>query len=93
MTGTSSIRSVRSCASISFCRYSLTNGIASKVEETLRDSSGSFRNTRVKPFCFEKTSMMKADSFISDRVICIGIVRPEDAAKGCGEVKEGLVDR
>lgn len=37
--------------------------------------------------------MMKADSLISDRVIWSGIVRPEDAARGCGEVKEGFVDR
>lgn len=37
--------------------------------------------------------MMNADSWISERVICRGIVRPDDAARGCGEVKEGLVDR
>lgn len=36
---------------------------------------------------------MKADSLISERVIWIGIVRPDDAARGCGEVNEGLVDR
>lgn len=37
--------------------------------------------------------MMKADSLISDKVICSGMVRPDDAARGCGEVKEGLVER
>ncbi len=36
---------------------------------------------------------MNAESLISERVIWIGIVSPEDAARGCGEVKEGLVDR
>lgn len=67
--------------------------MASNVEETLRDSSGSLRKTRVRPFCLEKTRIMKADSLISDRVICRGIVRPDDAASGCGEVKDGLVER
>lgn len=37
--------------------------------------------------------MMNADNLKSERVICKGIVRLEDAASGCGEVKEGLVDR
>lgn len=37
--------------------------------------------------------MMNADSLISERVICSGIVRPDDAASGWGEVKEGLVER
>ena len=37
--------------------------------------------------------MMNAESLISDRVICKGIVRPEAAARGCGEAKEGFVDR
>ena len=54
--------------------------------------------------------MMNADSLISDKVICSGIVRPDligielaacgdetqgltyEAAKGCGDVKEGLVE-
>lgn len=65
----------------------------SKVEDTFRDSSGSFRNTRVKPFCLENTRMMNADSLMSDRVILRGIVRPDAAARGCGEAKEGLVDK
>jgi hypothetical protein len=34
--------------------------------------------------------MMKAESLISERVIESGIVRPEAAASGCGDVKEGL---
>jgi hypothetical protein len=34
-----------------------TNGIESNVEETLSDSSGSFRKTRVIPFCSEKTNI------------------------------------
>lgn len=81
------------------------------MEETLRDSSGSFRKTNVNPFCFEKTRMMKAESLISDKVILRGIVRLElyhiksgrtittlpdntyAAARGFGEVKEGVVDR
>ena len=37
--------------------------------------------------------MINAESRISDRVICKGIVRPEDAAKGWGEEKEGVVER
>ena len=37
--------------------------------------------------------MMNAESLISESVICIGIVRPEAAARGCGEVNDGLVDK
>ena len=37
--------------------------------------------------------MMNAESLISERVICIGMVRPDAAARGCGEVKDGLVDK
>lgn len=65
----------------------------SKVEETLIDSSGSLRKTIVKPFCFEKTKITKADSLISDKVIDRGIVSPAAAASGCGDVKEGFADR
>lgn len=36
---------------------------------------------------------MNADNLNSDRVICRGMVRLDDAASGCGDVKEGLVDR
>lgn len=36
---------------------------------------------------------MKADSLISDRVIERGIVRPEAAASGCGEVNSGFEKR
>lgn len=56
----------------------------------MSDSRGSFRKTRVRPFCLEKTRMMKADSLISERVIDRGIVRPEAAANGCGDVKVGF---
>lgn len=65
----------------------------SKVEETLRDSSGSFRNTKVNPFCLEKTRMMNAESLISDRVICRGIVNPDAAANGRGDAKDGFEKR
>ena len=41
----------------------------------MSDSSGSFRNTRVIPFCFEKTKITKPESLKSDRVICRGMVR------------------
>lgn len=37
--------------------------------------------------------MMNADSLISDKVICRGIVNPEDAASGMGDVKEGFENR
>ena len=37
--------------------------------------------------------MMNAASLISDNVIWSGIVRPEEAARGSGEVNEGFVDR
>lgn len=37
--------------------------------------------------------MMKAESLIWDKVICKGMVKPEAAARGCGEAKEGLVDK
>ena len=62
----------------------------SKVDDTLRDSRGSLRKTRVRPFCLENTRMMKAESLISDSVMERGIVRPDAAASGCGDVKLGL---
>ena len=62
----------------------------SKVDETLSDSSGSFRNTMVRPFCFENTTMMNADNLISDRVNDKEMVNPDAAAKGCGDVKSGF---
>jgi hypothetical protein len=65
----------------------------SKVDETLRDSRGSFRKTRVRPFCFEKTRIMNADNLISDNVIESGIVSPVAAARGFGDVKLGLESR
>ena len=34
--------------------------------------------------------MMNADSLISDNVICKGIVKPEEAARGCGDVNDGF---
>lgn len=37
--------------------------------------------------------MMKAESLISESVIWSGIVRPEEAARGCGDVNEGFVER
>lgn len=49
----------------------------SKVDDTLSDSRGSFLKTSVKPFCLENTRMMIADSLISERVICSGMVRPD----------------
>jgi hypothetical protein len=76
IAGSSSISSILSCPSISFCKWSRTNGIESKVDETFNDSRGSFRKTNVKPFCLEKTKTMKPDSFMSERVIWRGIVRP-----------------
>jgi hypothetical protein len=62
----------------------------SKVDETLSDSSGSFRKTRVRPFCLENTKMMKAESLISDSVMDKGIVKPDAAASGWGEVNSGF---
>lgn len=41
----------------------------SKVDETFSDSRGSLRKTRVSPFCFENTRIIKADSLMSERVI------------------------
>ena len=37
--------------------------------------------------------MMKAESLKSDKVICSGMVRPEAAANGWGDVKEGFEKR
>lgn len=37
--------------------------------------------------------MIKAESFISERVIWRGMVRPEAAARGPGDVKDGLEER
>ena len=36
---------------------------------------------------------MKADSLISDKVICNGIVNPDAAANGCGDVNDGFENR
>lgn len=36
---------------------------------------------------------MNADSLISDNVICSGMVKPDDAARGCGEQKDGFEKR
>ena len=59
----------------------------------MRDSRGSFRKTRVNPFCLEKTSIINADNLISDNVICSGIVKPEEAARGCGDVNDGFENK
>lgn len=69
------------------------NGIESKVEETLRDSRGSFRKTKVNPLDFENTTMMNADNLISDNVICNGMVSPASAARGCGDVNDGFENK
>ncbi len=37
--------------------------------------------------------MIKAESLISESVIWSGIVRPEQAARGCGDVNDGFVER
>jgi len=34
--------------------------------------------------------MMNADNLISDNVICKGIVKPDEAASGCGDVNDGF---
>jgi hypothetical protein len=59
----------------------------------LRDSSGSFRKTNVRPFWRENTRITKPDNRISDNVICRGIVKPDAAARGCGEANDGFVER
>lgn len=48
----------------------------SKVDDTFNDSRGSFRKTKVMPFCLEYTSITNPESFMSERVICKGIVNP-----------------
>lgn len=68
-------------------------GIESKVEVTLRDSSGSFLKTIVMPFAFENTSITNPSRRKSDNVIWIGMVRGELAASGVGEMKSGVVER
>lgn len=37
--------------------------------------------------------MMKAESLISDNVICRGMVNPDEAARGCGDVNDGFEKR
>lgn len=37
--------------------------------------------------------MMKAESLKSDNVIWRGIVRPDEAANGCGDVKDGFENK
>lgn len=61
-------------------------GIESNVDDTLRDSRGSFRKTRVIPLALENTRMMKPERRKSDSVICRGMVRGDDAARGVGDV-------
>jgi len=51
------------------------------------------RKTSVKPFCLEKTKIINADNLKSDNVICNGIVKPDEAASGCGDVKSGFEKR
>ena len=41
----------------------------------------------------ENTNITKPESLISDKVIDNGIVKPAEAAKGCGDVKVGLEAR
>ena len=41
----------------------------------------------------ENTKIMKAESLISDSVIERGIVSPEAAARGFGDVKDGFESR
>lgn len=65
----------------------------SKVDDTLSDSSGSFRKTNVIPLAFEKTRMTKPESLKSLRVIWTGMVSGELAASGFGEVNDGVVER
>ena len=36
---------------------------------------------------------MNADSFISDSVICSGMVKPDAAASGWGEANDDFVER
>ena len=47
----------------------------------------------VRPFCLENTRIMNAESLISDNVIDSGIVRPDAAARGFGDVKLGFESR
>ena len=68
-------------------------GILSNVDDTLNDSNGSLRKTKVMPLAFEKTRIINPERRISERVICKGMVRGADAANGHGEVNEGVVDR
>jgi hypothetical protein len=65
----------------------------SNVLLTFKLSSGSFRKTKVIPFCFEKTNITNPDNRISDRVICNGIVNPDPAASGLGLANDGFVER
>jgi len=37
--------------------------------------------------------MMKAESLISDKVICSGIVKPDEAARGSGDVNDGFENK
>jgi hypothetical protein len=36
---------------------------------------------------------MKAESLISERVIWRGIVKPDDAARGCGDANDGFENK
>lgn len=90
MAGTSSrIKSFRR-HSISACKNRWIAGIESNVLETLTDSMGSLRNTRVSPFCLEKTRIMMPESWKDDKRRNMGTINGVSAARTPREVKEGV---
>jgi hypothetical protein len=90
IAGTSSLIKSRNRFSISAWRKRWIAGIASKVLEISTASTGSFRKTSVKPFCFEKTRMMIPESWKQDNRRSMGTVSGTSAAKIPREVNAGV---
>jgi len=62
----------------------------SNVLDTLRDSMGSLRKTRVRPFCLEKTRMMMPERWKEERRRNMGTMSGVSAARTPLDVKEGV---
>jgi len=62
----------------------------SNVLDTFTESTGSFRKTRVRPFCLENTRIMIPESWNDDNRRSMGTVNGASAASIPLEVKEGV---
>jgi len=65
-------------------------GIESNVLDTLTDSMGSLRKTKVRPFCLENTRMMMPESWNDERRRNMGTINGVSAARTPLDVKDGV---